>query len=93
MSPGTGFTSGKSIEFEARTGTPKWFRRALHVPFSDGEVIVGSAAIHYIAWGVPGRRGLVFVHGGGAHAHWWTHIAATFAVRRTRSRCAGHRDP
>ena len=23
--------------------------------------------------------GLVFVHGGGAHAHWWTHVAATFA--------------
>jgi pimeloyl-ACP methyl ester carboxylesterase len=21
----------------------------------------------------------VFVHGGGAHAHWWTHVAATFA--------------
>ena len=75
-----GFTSGKSIEFEPRTGAPKWFRRALDVPFSDGEVIVGSAAIHYIAWGVPGRRGLVFVHGGGAHAHWWTHIAATFAA-------------
>ncbi len=28
----------------------------------------------------PGRRGLVFVHGGGAHAHWWTHVAASFAV-------------
>jgi pimeloyl-ACP methyl ester carboxylesterase len=27
-----------------------------------------------------GRRGLVFVHGGGAHAHWWTHVAATFAA-------------
>jgi pimeloyl-ACP methyl ester carboxylesterase len=22
---------------------------------------------------------LVFVHGGGAHAHWWTHVAAPFA--------------
>ncbi len=36
--------------------------------------------VHYLAWGQPGRRGLVFVHGGGAHAHWWTHIAATFAA-------------
>ena len=33
-----------------------------------------------MAWGEPGRRGLVFVHGGGAHAHWWTHVAATFAA-------------
>src|SRR5439155_363149 len=48
-------------------------------PFTDGEVTVDGAAIHYVAWGEPGRRGLVFVHGGGAHAHWWTHVAATFA--------------
>ena len=35
--------------------------------------------MHYLQWGEPARRGLVFVHGGGAHAHWWTHVAATFA--------------
>jgi pimeloyl-ACP methyl ester carboxylesterase len=49
------------------------------VPFSDEVVEVEGASIHYLAWGERGRRGLVFVHGGGAHAHWWTHIAATFA--------------
>ena len=58
---------------------PAWFRRALAVPFSDGCVTVAGADIHYLAWGERGRRGLVFVHGGGAHAHWWTHVAATFA--------------
>jgi pimeloyl-ACP methyl ester carboxylesterase len=58
---------------------PGWFRRALDVPFDDGEVAVRGAGIHYLAWGERGRRGLVFVHGGGAHAHWWTHIAARFA--------------
>jgi pimeloyl-ACP methyl ester carboxylesterase len=59
---------------------PDWFRRALGVPFDDGFVDVEGAAIHYVAWGEPGRRGLVFVHGGGAHGHWWTHVAATFAA-------------
>ena len=59
---------------------PDWFRRALEVPFTDEVVEVGGAPIHYLAWGEPGRRGLVFVHGGGAHAHWWTHVAATFAT-------------
>ena len=59
---------------------PEWFVRALGVPFTDQRVEVGGASIHYLAWGPPGRRGLVFVHGGGAHAHWWTHIAATFAT-------------
>ena len=58
---------------------PEWFRGALAVPFEDRTVEVAGASIHYLAWGEPGRRGLVFVHGGGAHAHWWTHIAATFA--------------
>ncbi|HZU78649.1 MAG TPA: alpha/beta hydrolase [Acidimicrobiales bacterium] len=58
---------------------PGWFRRALAVPFEDCFVEVEGARIHYLAWGEPGRRGLVFVHGGGAHAHWWSHVAARFA--------------
>lgn len=58
---------------------PGWFTRALAVPYTDEEVEVAGARIHYLAWGERGRPGLVFVHGGGAHAHWWTHLAATFA--------------
>jgi pimeloyl-ACP methyl ester carboxylesterase len=58
---------------------PDWFRRALEVPFDDEHVKVDGASIHFLAWGEPGRRGMVFVHGGGAHAHWWTHVAARFA--------------
>src|SRR3546814_6913575 len=49
---------------------------------SSDLVDVEGASVHYLAWGEPGRRGLVFVHGGGANAHWWTHIAATFAGER-----------
>jgi pimeloyl-ACP methyl ester carboxylesterase len=49
------------------------------VPRDQATVTVDGAAINYVSWGRPGRRGLVFVHGGGAHAHWWTHIAAYFA--------------
>ena len=58
---------------------PGWFRRALHTPYFDEHVTVEGARIHYLTWGEPGRRGLVFVHGGAAHAHWWTHVAATFS--------------
>jgi pimeloyl-ACP methyl ester carboxylesterase len=58
---------------------PDWFRRALAVPRETGSVEVEGAAVHFLTWGEPGRRGLVFVHGGGAHAHWWTHVAAKFA--------------
>jgi pimeloyl-ACP methyl ester carboxylesterase len=73
---------------------PAWFRRALAVPFTDERVEVDGAAIHYVAWGEPGRRGLVFVHGGGAHAHWWTHVAAPFAttLRVAALDLSGHGD-
>ena len=61
-------------------GAPEWFRRALAVPFTDEFVEIDGRRVHYLAWGAPGRRGLVFVHGGGANAHWWTHVAAHFAA-------------
>ena len=59
--------------------SPEWFCDALLVPCEDEFVTVDGCAIHYLAWGRRGHRGLVFVHGGGANAHWWTHVAATFA--------------
>ncbi|MFZ6003208.1 MAG: alpha/beta fold hydrolase [Actinomycetota bacterium] len=62
------------------SATPQWFVDALGVPFAQRAVEVGGASISYLAWGEPGRRGLVFVHGGAAHAHWWTHVAAPFAA-------------
>lgn len=66
--------------YEPLPDAPDWFRRALAVPFTEATVDVGGGPIHSLAWGPPGARGLVFVHGGGAHAHWWTHVAATFAT-------------
>ncbi|HUY86669.1 MAG TPA: alpha/beta hydrolase [Acidimicrobiales bacterium] len=59
--------------------SPLWFQRSIAVEFEDHHVSVDGSDIHYISWGDPGKRGLVFVHGGGAHAHWWTHVAANFA--------------
>ncbi|HVB91544.1 MAG TPA: alpha/beta hydrolase [Acidimicrobiales bacterium] len=61
------------------TRAPAWFDRAISVPFTDEFVEVDGCSVHYLAWGERGKRGLVFVHGGGAHAHWWTPVAATFA--------------
>jgi pimeloyl-ACP methyl ester carboxylesterase len=58
---------------------PPWFRAALAVPRDDLVVDVDGCPIHALTFGTPGTRGLVFVHGGGAHAHWWTHVAATFS--------------
>jgi len=60
---------------------PEWYRAALDVPRSDETVEVEGCPVHYLAWGERGRRGLLFVHGGGAHAHWWTHVAGRYASR------------
>ena len=58
---------------------PQWYTDALAVPRADEETTVGGCRIHYLTWGEAGHRGLVFVHGGAANAHWWTHVAANFA--------------
>jgi pimeloyl-ACP methyl ester carboxylesterase len=68
-------------EVDVEATAPAWFWRALAVPYRDETTVVDGCSIHYLAWGEPNRPGLVFVHGGGAHAHWWTHIAASFAAR------------
>ena len=62
--------------------TPGWFSRALDAPFADRTVEVGGVAIHYLYWAgddaAQEKPGLVFVHGNGAHAHWWTFLAPFF---------------
>ena len=71
--------SDLSMKYRPLPDAPGWFVRALAVDQEEVEVVVDGCAIHALAWGRTGERGLVFVHGGGAHAHWWTHVAATFA--------------
>lgn len=83
-----------TTSIEILPNAPAWFRTALAVPYTDGSATLDGASIHYLAWGQPGQRGLVFVHGGGAHAHWWTHVAATFAgeFRVVAMDLSGHGD-
>ncbi len=57
---------------------PDWFREAVATPPRQLEVESDGARINALAWGEAGRPGLVFVHGGAAHAHWWSHVAPTF---------------
>jgi pimeloyl-ACP methyl ester carboxylesterase len=60
-------------------GTPAWFERALATPFEERWIEVEGTSVHYLDWGTRGAPGLVFVHGGAAHAHWWSFIAPMFA--------------
>jgi len=42
---------------------------------------VDGCPIHALSWGDRGLPGLVLVHGGAAHAHWWSHLAPLFTER------------
>jgi pimeloyl-ACP methyl ester carboxylesterase len=44
-------------------------------------VEVNGLTLRALEWGVPGRPGLCFLHGGSAHAHWFDGVAPTFADR------------
>lgn len=59
---------------------PDWFRAALAVPDATHRVEVEAAEVAFRTWGDEGKPGLLFIHGGGAHSYWWTHIAGMFAA-------------
>jgi pimeloyl-ACP methyl ester carboxylesterase len=61
-----------------KTIAPKWFTAAVGTPFEERFVTVRRASIHYLRWGEPKNPGLLFIHGGFAHAHWWDFIAPSF---------------
>jgi pimeloyl-ACP methyl ester carboxylesterase len=54
---------------------PGWFRRALHHPHRDETIRAAGVEIHVRSWGEPTAPLVVLVHGGGAHAGWWDHVA------------------
>lgn len=40
---------------------------------------LGGVHLHTLRWGDPAHPTLVLLHGGGANAHWWDHLAPTWA--------------
>jgi pimeloyl-ACP methyl ester carboxylesterase len=63
---------------------PEWFHRALAVAPSSHRVTVAGCDIHYLRWGPASAAlpGILFIHGGGAHAQWWSFIAPFLADDR-----------
>ncbi|MBT3334069.1 MAG: alpha/beta fold hydrolase, partial [Rhodospirillaceae bacterium] len=67
---------------EVQAPAPDWFHWAIGQPGQSKRVEVEGCSIHYLLWEPEEesdhRGGILFVHGGGAHAHWWSHIAPFF---------------
>jgi pimeloyl-ACP methyl ester carboxylesterase len=60
---------------EPGAGAPTWFVDALAAPREHRYTEVAGSRISYWRWGRAGLPGVILVHGGGAHAGWWDHIA------------------
>jgi pimeloyl-ACP methyl ester carboxylesterase len=58
---------------------PEWFRRALAAEPEQRRVDCNGCGINYLTWGRVGAPGLVFIHGGAAHAHWWSFLVPLLA--------------
>jgi len=50
----------------------RWFTHAISFPYQQRELESRAATILYLVWGESDRPPLVLVHGGAAHAMWWS---------------------
>lgn len=69
----------------ARLSAPDWFRQALADVPARGLIEAAGVRIETLTWGERGKPGLLFLHGNGAHADWWSFIAPFFS---SQYRCA-----
>lgn len=63
----------------AKPPAPPWFTRAIAQEPERGFTQVKGAKIETLTWGERGKPGILFLHGNGAHADWWSFIAPFFA--------------
>ena len=61
--------------------TPDWYLKAIATKPSEHTIDVDGCPIHYLDWGSRDLPGLVLIHGGAAHARWWSHLAPLFSTR------------
>lgn len=59
---------------------PAWFDWAIGQAPQRQAIEVEGAEIELLTWGEVGKPGLLFLHGNGAHADWWSFIAPFFAA-------------
>ena len=51
---------------------PNWFIENISAATTEHQVLVKGARIAYRGWNIDAPLpGLLFVHGYGAHSHWW----------------------
>ena len=61
--------------YDEAAKAPVWFTSALATPPRVGHADVRGCRIHHLSWGDTSAPGLLLVHGGAAHAYWWSFLA------------------
>ena len=57
---------------------PEWFWEAVDQKPESHYAEIDDIDLHYLSWNEANGRGLLFIHGHNAHAHWWDFIAPAF---------------
>ena len=57
---------------------PEWFWEAVDQKPESHYTEIDDIDLHYLSWNEANGRGLLFIHGHNAHAHWWDFIAPAF---------------
>jgi pimeloyl-ACP methyl ester carboxylesterase len=60
--------------------SPQWFSAALANVPERRWIKVRGVDVEMLTWGEAGNPGLLFLHGKGAHADWWSFIAPFFSA-------------
>ena len=63
------------------TRPPTWFTGAIANHPTTSTVEFEGATISYLTWGDVEKPCLILLHGGAAHAHWWSFIAPQFSQK------------
>ncbi|MEM7272861.1 MAG: alpha/beta hydrolase [Actinomycetota bacterium] len=66
-----------------RSRPPSWFTGAIANRPEFHAVEVDGCRINYLCWGDPSLPAIILLHGGAAHAHWWSFIAPQFTSTRS----------
>jgi pimeloyl-ACP methyl ester carboxylesterase len=64
--------------YGAKPPAPAWFDAAFARAPERRFVEIQGAKIESLSWGERGKPGLLFLHGNGAHADWWSFVAPFF---------------
>jgi pimeloyl-ACP methyl ester carboxylesterase len=67
----------------AETAVPAWFRRTVSDRPLTTSILVGGVAVSVERWGGDRPPAIVLLHGAGAHALWWAHIAPLLVSSET----------